>query len=56
MIVSIGLFCTSLVGMVQAGEHLGLSLEPGQPIRICRKRLGQDHSVALAWQALDPFI
>ena len=29
------------VGMVQAGENLRLSLEPGQPIRISGKRLGQ---------------
>ena len=29
------------VRMVQTGEHLRFTLEPGQSIRICRKRLGQ---------------
>ena len=30
------------VGMVQAGEDLRLPREPGEPIRISGKRLGQD--------------
>ena len=30
------------VRMVQAGENLGFTLEPCEPIRISRKRLGQD--------------
>ena len=30
------------VRVVEAGEDLGFPLEPGQPIRIARKRLGQD--------------
>ena len=28
--------------MVQAGEHLGFSLKPSEPVRISGKRLGQD--------------
>ncbi len=30
------------VGMIEAGKNLRLTLEPGQPIRISGKRLGQD--------------
>ena len=30
------------VRMVQAGEDLGLTLEPCEAIRVSRKRLGQD--------------
>ncbi len=36
--------------MVQAGEDLGLTLEPSQAIRISCKRLGQDLERHLAVQ------
>jgi len=28
--------------MIQRGQQLGFALEPGQPLRIVRKRFGQD--------------
>ena len=38
------------VGMVQRGEDFGFPLEPSEPIRIRRERLGQDLGRHLAVQ------